>query len=419
MDIRIEPAALKGSVAAPPSKSEAHRLLICAALADRPTDIMLNTVSNDIAATITCLESMEAKIARINDCVTVSPAAAGERAVLNCGESGSTLRFLLPVASALFESVDVTGSGRLPERPLNMLIEQMKRHGCTFSNDKLPFTVTGRLSGGDFELSGNVSSQFVSGLLLASPLFECDTRIRIIGALESSGYVDLTVRAMADFGVSAEKTATAFCVDGGARYRSAGAVRVGGDWSNAAFWLCAGALGMDVGVTGLDEESAQGDRQITKLLERFGALEKHTDDAVIITSGELCGQDIDVSQIPDLFPVLAAVGACARGKTRLYNAKRLRAKESDRIDSVASMLNALGIRSEQTEDSLTVFGGCVHGGTVDSRNDHRIAMAAAILSVRADSPVTITGAEAVNKSYPAFFSDFNKLGGCAYVISNR
>ncbi len=421
MDIRITPAALAGKVAAVPSKSAAHRALIAAALADKPCTVRLGGSSNeDIDATIHCLRALGAGFEITGDDIRVTPLwrRLPEAATLDCGESGSTLRFLLPVAAALGVRATFTGRGRLPARPLSPLWEEMAAHGCRFEGiGGMPFTLTGRLTAGVYTLPGNVSSQYITGLLLALPLLESPSEIRLTTPLESAGYIDLTCGALAQFGLPVGRTPAAFTIEGGKGYRAPAQVAVEGDWSGAAFWLVAGALGAGVTCTGLDPASGQGDRAAADILGQMGATVQSLGDGVAVSGGRLRAVTIDAGPIPDLIPVLAAAAALAEGTTHIINAARLRIKESDRLAAVADGLTRLGADVTQLPDGLIINGKpSLAGGQVQGYNDHRIVMAMAIAAIGCQQPVTITGAEAVAKSYPRFFEDYQHLGGAANVL---
>ncbi|MBR2743092.1 MAG: 3-phosphoshikimate 1-carboxyvinyltransferase [Clostridia bacterium] len=417
MDIKVTPSRLSGAVSAIPSKSDAHRLLICAALSDRQTELIMDKTSEDIDATVSCLSALGARIERKDGAILVTPIIkTAETPVLDCMESGSTFRFLLPVACALYERVRFTGRGRLPKRPIGELTSQMKRRGVSFSADALPFETAGRLSGGDYELPGNVSSQYITGLLLALPKTREGGVIRLTTELQSSPYVDITLGALKKFGVDVKKGENTYEVERRQRFSSPGRVNVEGDWSNAAFFLCAGAINAPVTVTGLDIASPQGDKAIIEVLRRFGADVKIKGNAVTVSPAALKACEVDLGETPDMLPILSVLAAYAEGETRFVNAARLRLKESDRIASCENMLRALGVSASSDADSLTVAGGRIAGGTIDSAGDHRIAMAAATAALSAAGAVTIKGAHAVNKSYPTFFEDFKKLGGVCHVV---
>lgn len=417
MNVRITPAPLSGTIAAIPSKSDAHRLLICAALSDGPTELALSQSSQDIDATVGCLAALGAKIEPTGDALRISPILKpAESPVLDCGESGSTLRFLIPVAAAVCEKAAFTGRGRLPQRPLSQLAAAMESHGVAFSAEKLPLTISGRLRSGEYALPGNVSSQYVTGLLLALPLLEGDSRITLTTGLESAAYVDITLCALGKFGISTTRQKDGFLVPGGQRFRSPGRVTVDGDWSNAAFFLCAGAIGGEITVAGLNPASPQGDRKIAEFLRRFGAKITESEAGITAKRSRLTGCEIDINETPDLLPALAVAAAFAQGETRFVNAARLRLKESDRLTSTANLIHSLGGRAEELPEGLVVHGQKLTGGRADSFHDHRIAMAAAIAAIGCDRPVVIEDAGAAAKSYPAFYQDYAKLGGIADVF---
>lgn len=436
MNVTILPGPLSGEVRAPSSKSEAHRLLICAALAPGTTDIDCTTTSADIDATVSCLEALGARVARTRRGFRVVPVPGTSAtdnvpepvrgALLDCGESGSTLRFMLPVVAALGCDASLTGHGRLPERPLSPLYEELVAHGCQLTpQGRMPLGVRGRLLPGRFELPGNVSSQYVSGLLMAAPLMGGPVEVVVTEPVESRPYVDLTISVLGRFGVDVAESAAegpggaparSFAVSAPGGLVSPGEVRVGGDWSNAAFWLAAGAISgpgaPGVAVSGLDVRSAQGDRQVLAALALLGARVLRGADGAGCATDELVGRAIDVSACPDLVPPLAAVAALARGTTTFTGAARLRLKESDRLETVSAAINALGGCADIEGDDLVIRGVPeLAGGVVVAAGDHRIAMMAAVLATRCARPVTILGAECVSKSYPAFFEDFSSLGG--------
>ena len=409
MNKQLPPAPLGGTIAAIPSKSHAHRLLICAALANDTTAIDCRGSSRDIEATAACMRAMGARITGDGQRFLVTPGAQPGPCRLPCGESGSTLRFLLPVAAALGLEADFLMEGRLPQRPLTPLDEQLQSHGVRLERPSPEVLhISGRLQPGAYVLPGNVSSQYISGLLFALPLLEGESSLTVTGAVESAPYIAMTLAALEQFGISVEVSGQVYRIHPGC-YHSPGRAQVEGDWSNAAFWLCAGALGRPVSVTGLRPDSLQGDKAVLELLARFGAEMDHTADCYTAAPGTLRGIEIDAAAIPDLVPVLAVVAAAARGETRIFNAGRLRLKESDRIASVHALLQSLGVSAEETADGLIIHGGGIQGGTADSFRDHRIAMAAAVASVAAADTVTVIGAQAVEKSYPGFWEDFEYL----------
>lgn len=381
MDITIQPRLLRGAVQAIPSKSQAHRYLICAALSDKETVMICPETCVDIEATATCLNALGASIARTDSGYHISPMRQiPQQAYLHCRESGSTLRFLLPIVGALGIDATFQMEGRLPERPLSPLWEEMERMGCRLSRPtENTIHCCGRLLAGNYSIDGSVSSQFITGLLFALSLIPGESSLKITGTVESKPYIRLTEAAMELFQAP--------------HYQSPGCVSVEGDWSNGAFWLAAAALGNPVTVTGLNADSVQGDRAILPLLS---ALEEYG--------------TIDVSDIPDLLPILAVTAAAKKGAT-FTNIRRLRLKESDRVSAIVNMITALGGAAEATENTLTVQRTGFTGGSVDAQGDHRIAMAAAIAATVCTAPVTIMRADAVSKSYPSFWNVYKNLGG--------
>lgn len=395
----LEPSSLSGEITAIASKSQAHRLLICAALADRETILRCPTLSADITATADCLRGLGANITYENGVFTVIPIREKPAtAAIDCDESGSTLRFLLPVVCALGIETTIRMHGRLPERPLSPLWEELEAHGAVLSRPT-PDTiaVSGTLSAGTYTVAADISSQFISGLLFALPLLRGESSITLTGKLESASYVEMTLRALKKFGIEWEPGNTGYTLPAGRNYTSPGEADVEGDWSNGAFWIVADRIcGGTLSILGLDPASPQGDREAEHASLRIAA-----GSAVI-----------DAQNIPDLVPVLSVLAAVSPGETRFINAGRLRIKESDRLATTTALLKNLGADAEELPDGLIVRGKRrLTGGFVDSANDHRIAMSAAIASLACDGPVILTGAQAVNKSYPAFWNDFQRLGG--------
>ncbi|MBQ7595925.1 MAG: 3-phosphoshikimate 1-carboxyvinyltransferase [Clostridia bacterium] len=418
MDISVSYQNLNGQVNAVTSKSDVHRALICAAFADKKSDVKFNSSSQDIEATVACLNSLGAKITKSSDGVQVEPVKnIGANCVLDCGESGSTLRFLLPAAAALGVRASFTGRGRLFQRPLEPLVSLMKEHGVVFEKDeKYPLKISGRMTGGYFEIPGNISSQFISGLLFALPSCGGGT-VKIIPPVESKNYIGMTVNTIRKFGVDIIINENIYTVPD-KKYKLINEIYFSeGDWSNAAFFLCAAAINGSVCINGLNQKSLQGDKKITEILSRFGAEVSAESDKVFVKSKELNGIEIDASQIPDLVPVLAVTAAFAQGTTKIYNASRLRIKESDRLFAVHNVLTAVGADVRELDDGLIINGkkSDVLSGAAESFNDHRIAMSLAV-SCANGGKVLIKNAQAVNKSYPDFFKDFNSLGGKSYVL---
>ena len=392
MDITIYPKPLEGQITTIPSKSQAHRLLICAAFADGPTELLCPQTNRDIEATAACLRALGAEILRTDRGYTVQPVRQlAETAVLPCGESGSTLRFMLPIVGALGVDGTFLMEARLPQRPLSPLWEEMERMGCRLSRPReAALRCQGKLRGGEYIISGGVSSQFITGLLFAGALLKQDCRITVTGVLESKPYVDMTLKALALFGVEAQ----GLVLRGGQRFRSPGRVSVEGDWSNGAFFLAAKALGSAVTVEGLDPDSPQGDRAVARWLEGL--------------KGGHC--TVDATHIPDLVPILAVVAGAWHG-AEFTGIRRLRLKETDRVATVCAMMNALGAKAEATEDTLTVSPAPYISCTIDASDDHRIAMSAGIAATVASGPVTVLNAHSVTKSYPDFWAEYRRLGG--------
>ena len=415
MQITLHTPAPRGTLPSFPSKSEAHRYLICAALADAPTHIVCAASNDDIDATISCLCALGASISRTADGFDVTPIQKiPDVAALDCGESGSTLRFLLPGICALGTKAQLYLHGRLPARPLSPLDTLLSEHGATISpQGSNPLEVSGKLWGNDFSIAANVSSQFISGLLLALPLLDFDTpaTIRLIGQIESRPYLDMTLSALATFGIRVAEQDGVLTIPAHAHFTSPGTLVVGGDWSGAAPWLCMGAIGKHpLTVTGLDTASGQGDKAILSVLSEMGAQIEVRENAITVTPATLHGIDLHAANIPDLVPVIAATAALANGTTRISGAGRLRIKESDRLATTTAVLTALGADVRETDDGLVIVGKpALLGGFVDAYGDHRIAMTAAVASLGCQAPVTIEGAQAVAKSYPTFWEQLALL----------
>ena len=376
MDITIRPGKLQGTLTAISSKSQAHRLLICAAFADQATTLLCPQTNRDIEATADCLQSLGAKIEYTAGSYMVQPIKEiPHTATLNCCESGSTLRFMLPIVGALGVDATFQMAGRLPQRPLSPLWEELERMGCTLTRPtENTIRCTGKLKPGKYTIDGSVSSQFITGLIFAQKLISGETELEITGKLESRPYIEMTTRVLTQF--------------------QPGTIAVEGDWSNGAFFLAAKALGSNIEIFGLQEYSAQGDRAAVGIIE-------------MLSKG---AATVSAADIPDLVPILAVVAAANQGAT-FTDIRRLRLKESDRVASVIAMITALGGTATADENTLTVAGTGLRGGTVHSCNDHRIAMAAAIAATVCTEPVTVLGAEAVNKSYPQFWEEYRRLGG--------
>lgn len=411
MQVTISPGKLSGRIDAVSSKSYLHRILLCAAMSDRSTRIRLNCRSRDVDATIRCIEAMGAKVEVWEDCLVVCPVDGTTNMdgfpVLDCGESGSTARFVLPMTAAVCGGGTLIGEGRLPERPFGAICTVMEENGCTFSSYQLPMTVTGPLTAGTYRIPANISSQYISALMMSLPLIEGDSEIVFTTEVESEGYLDITEAVMRDFGITLEPTGNGYKIKGKQRYRSPGELTAEGDWSNGAFWVAANALGCDLQVGNLKEDSLQRDRQIVLVAERLFQGIERWDVAAEATPTEIV---INGADIPDIIPI-SAVMACGRtGRTRFVNCGRLRLKESDRLESVKTLICALGGQAIVDKDDLIVDGcGQLKGGNIDSFKDHRIVMSAAIAATICTEPVTITNAQDVAKSYPEFFADYEEL----------
>lgn len=404
MRIELKPSTLVGTVQAVASKSHAHRLLIAAALSDAPSEVSIHTTSQDIEATKDCLAQLHE-----------------EAPVFNCCESGSTLRFLIPVAMALKEKATFLGSGRLPQRPISPLKEEMEAHGCHFTkgtSESEICTIQGKLQSGTFTLPGNISSQYITGLLFALPLLDGDSKICITSPLESSKYVDMTLDVLREFQIQVQIHNNDGCptyeIKGNQIYRAPELVTAEGDWSNIAFWVIAGILSKGEGITcqGIRAESIQGDKAVAELAAKMGGKVTQSGQTLVVAPDQLTAIDIDASEIPDLVPILSVAAATANGTTRIYNAGRLRIKESDRLSAMYDCLSKVGANIIEEPEGLVIQGvPKLKGGTVSGYNDHRIVMAMSIASVISENPIIIEGAEAINKSYPTFFDDFKALGG--------
>lgn len=391
MDLTIYPRKLSGTIRAIPSKSQAHRLLICAAFSDAPTKLCCPETNQDIEATAGCLRALGTEIERTADGYYVIPAVTIPNSIeMDCCESGSTLRFILPIVCALGVETIIHMSGRLPYRPLSPLWEELERMGCTLTRpNESTIHTSGQLTPGSYTIAGNVSSQFISGLLFALSLINGESQLNVTGKTESKSYITMTQRALSIFGVDTSD----YHVTGSMPFHSPNEITVEGDWSNGAFFLTAAALGNDLYVKNLDKDSPQGDRAITDILAMDSDL-----------------PEISAANIPDLIPILAVYFAAKNG-VQFTEIARLRLKESDRVETVIQLLQSLGIRAEATDNTLRVYSGKFTSGIVNAYGDHRIAMTAAIAATIADGPVTILGAECVAKSYPTFWEVYQQLGG--------
>lgn len=415
--VRIRPSKLKGSINIPPSKSLSHRALIVASLSNGTSSVENLIFSDDIVATSEAMKTLGANIKRVKeDGITIEgtlpKSLKGE--TIDCKESGSTLRFLMPISLVRETKVVFTGRGKLISRPLDPYYKIFDKENIAYKTDDgdLPLEINGKLQSGVFQVQGDISSQFITGLLFALPLLEGDSKIQIIGQLESKGYVDLTIDILGEFGIDIKNNEyKEFTIKGSQEYKARDH-RVEGDFSQAAFWLVAGILGEEIESDDLNPDSLQGDKVIVDLINKMGGDLALEHSAFVSRESNTRGITVDVSEFPDLVPVLAVLAALSEGQTKIINAGRLRIKESDRLKAISTELNKLGANIKEVGDSLVIQGKkSLKGGQVDSWNDHRIAMALAIASIRCEGEVTITNSDSVNKSYPHFWEDFRSLGG--------
>lgn len=399
--VEIKKSRLSGTVTMPPSKSAAHRAMICSFLAGGGS-VSPIIESRDMAATEGAINAL------MND-----------EKEINCIESGSTLRFIIPVAAALGKSVTFVGEGKLPQRPIGDYLRLLPEHNVKCeSNSGLPLTISGKLTSGKFELAGDISSQYITGLLLALPLLDGDSEIVLTTKLESKPYVDMTIKVMADYGVAVEQTENGYFVKGNQCYKKRD-YTVEGDWSQAAFFLVGGALFGDVTLKGLDMNSTQGDKAVVDVLRRFGADFEISENTVSVKKSSLKGCEIDATDIPDMVPALAVAGAYANGTTVIKGASRLRFKESDRIESVCFNLRQMGAGITETDDGMIIRQKALHSAELKGFNDHRIVMSMSVCASGLDGVTHIDDAQSINKSYPGFFDDFNSIGGNANVLCDR
>lgn len=415
--VKITATQVGGTIQAPPSKSAAHRALIAAALSgnSRVQGIM---PSQDMEATLRCLRALGKTATIDGETVLFSDKDGCELSVADCGESGSTLRFFVPVFAALGKEITFVGKGRLPSRPMTTYEECLPPHGVIMTHPDCEggiVHIKGQLRGGEYRVAGDVSSQFITGLLFALPLCAQDSEIVLTSPLQSAGYVDMTLEILREAGIAVDKTARGYAVKGSQHY-ALHEHTVEGDWSQAAFLLTAAALGGELTVTGLRRDSLQGDKRIEALLREMGAMMEWREEGLFCRQAPLAAVEADVSDIPDLVPILSVAASAATGTTRLYNAARLRLKESDRLQTTAAMLNALGGHAEELADALLVTGQPLRSGTVDGANDHRIVMSAAVAALRINGTVTVTDAHSVAKSWPSFFEDYKKIGGAVHEL---
>ncbi len=415
-DVIINPSELSGQVKIPSSKSICHRALICAGLSDGISNIKNVFFSQDIEATSKAMESLGVSIVEDKNTLIIKGNGQLEvkNSIIDCCESGSTLRFLIPIAAVTGRRIEFVGKGRLMDRPLQPYYEIFDSQQLHYKNvnGKLPLTIDGKLMPGEYRIKGDISSQFISGLLFALPLLNGDSKIILTTPLESRPYVDLTIEMLKNFSVCIENnTYNEILIRGNQKYRPAD-YSVEGDFSQGAFWLIAGVLGAEVVCEGLNMKSIQGDKIILEIIKKMGGKLAVDGDKVQVLPSSTSGIIIDASQCPDLVPILAVLAALSRGTTEIINAGRLRIKESDRLSAMTCELNKIGADIKERSDGLIIKGReTLSGGIVNSWNDHRIAMALAIASIKCNEPLIIQESECVKKSYPDFWKDFRKLGG--------
>lgn len=414
---KIEPNKLKGKINIPPSKSISHRGIISAALSIGESNIYNVIFSDDIMATCHAMENLGAEIERLgHNSLKIKgkfPIKLKNK-IIDCKESGSTLRFLIPISLLSGEKVIFTGRGKLVSRPLDTYYKIFDKQGINYTNNNgnLPLELKGKLNPSTFKIKGNISSQFITGLMFTLPLLHGDSKIEITNELESKGYVDLTIEMLNRFGIKIENdNYKEFNIKGNQKYTNQD-YKVEGDFSQAAFWLVGGILGENIQSNDLNINSIQGDKVILDLIREMGGDIRINHSSVETISSKTKGIIIDASQCPDIVPILTVLAALSQGQTRIINAARLRIKESDRLKAISTELNKLGADIKELEDGLVINGKeSLKGGVVDSWNDHRIAMALAIASIKSTGDISITNSDVVNKSYPHFWEDFKSLGG--------
>jgi len=418
MSHQVAPSEISGKISLPPSKSAAHRALLCTALAGGGTVTGIAD-SHDMLATLNMLSAMGAATESLGNTVTVHTAKLPPGTVnINARESGTTLRLAMPVLAALGVRCIITGEGRLPSRPLGVYGDCLPEHGIKLSSDSLPLEMSGKLTAGTYRVPGNISSQFISGLLLALPLCEGDSNIILTTELESAPYIDMTIDMLEQFGVSVERVSNGWNVRGQQQYHSCDTV-VESDWSQAAFPLAMGVLGGEVTLSGLNMNSRQGDRAVFDILTRMGADISSKGGHITCRHSQLRGININAADIPDMVPILAVLGAFADGVTEITGAARLRIKESDRLAAITKCLADVGAEIIEREDGLSITGQpkLSGGAEVDGHNDHRIVMSMAAAAIGCEKPLIIHGTDAVNKSWTDFFEQYTRLGGIANVVN--
>lgn len=414
MKILITPAKLSGAVTVPPSKSQSHRAIIAAAMAKGKSVINNIILSDDVLATVEAMEKIGVKIIHNHHQLIihgVSRIVFSDDNFIDCNESGSTLRFLLPLLSLSRQKVVMTGQPSLFKRPMAIYEQLFKDRHLNFQQSDKSIIVDGALTAGVYRLPGNISSQFVSGLMFALPLLKENSVIEIDGELESKEYIDLTIDVLKQFGVAIHPENDKYLIPGNQKYLPTN-IHIEGDYSQMAFFSVAGLFGGEITCKNLNPSSLQPDRRVLDIIRQMNGFFEWKDSGYLFHESTTIGCTIDVSQSPDIAPILAILGALSQGTTIIDNAARLKYKESNRLNSTYETLRKMNVKVEMTESSLIIQGQPqIDGGIFDAFNDHRIVMAIAIAAIKAKSPVTIKNAEAINKSYPSFFQDYQALGG--------
>ena len=408
MKVKISPFSASGEIVAPPSKSVAHRLIISALLKKGKTLIKNVGSSADVLATLSCVKNLGANVIKTADGVLIEGVTKPLKgAVLDCNESGSTLRFLMPVASALGADALFTGSERLMARPSDALISVLEMHGIKRDGNRL----VGKLTSGKFEIDSSISSQYVTGLLLALPILDGDSQIVLKGETVSKDYIEITLSVLEKCGIEYKKSGYNIFIKGNQEYNLPDEIAVEGDWSGAAFPLVLGAINGCVTVAGLDTNSKQGDREILEIIKKAGAMVKVDGDKVTVSTSELVAFKQNFENIPDLAPICAVLASVANGESRFSGIERLKIKESDRVLTTLAILKVAGIFAKEENGEIVINGGKIQGGIYDGANDHRIVMSEAVISSVASGDSVIIGSGAIAKSYPEFFEHLRLLGG--------
>ncbi|NCA92251.1 3-phosphoshikimate 1-carboxyvinyltransferase [bacterium] len=414
MNVNIKPKSFyEGEVFIPSSKSVSHRWLICAALSNKESVIRGNLRGDDLEATADCLRTLGAKIEFLDSCVKVTPIDKKiPKASFNVRESGSTLRFLLPIAAALGVETDFVMAGRLKDRPISPLLSVIGEKGITYNNS--PLKISGKLLHGEYKIDASISSQFISGLMFALPLLEGDSEIIMLGDVVSVGYINITLSVLSQCGIIIEKTDYGYYIMGGQSYTIPDNAIAEGDWSSCAFFAVLGALNGDICIHNLHIGSQQGDKEVVELLKEAHADITVKEDSLRIKKSKLKSIRFSAQEVPDLIPAMAIALSCASGTSIIDDVERLKDKESDRLLAVIDMLDSFGIKSYYKNSSLFIEGGVLQGGKVNGYHDHRIVMSATVGALIAKGESIISDKESINKSYPDFFEDIKRVGGEVY-----